>query len=109
MSDSMKQEIERVIAEDDPEELLGVVIEIAMAADDRPWAEGRLVQLAGHADTNVRGNAVIGLANLAARLGGLDRDRVAPALSAALADEKEYVREQAEAAQAMLREELGWD
>ncbi len=108
MDDEMKAEIEAVIAADDPEELLGVIIELALSAEDAEWAEDCCVRLAQHHDTNVRGNAVIGFAHLAERFGELDRGKVEPIIEAALADPKEYVREQAEVAKVVLSEELGW-
>jgi hypothetical protein len=108
MSDEFKREIEAVIDEDDVEELLGAVIDIAMAAEDAEWAQQSLLRLADHADTTVRGNAIIGFAHLAERFGALDRERVEPILQAALRDPKEHVREQAEAALDALALTLRW-
>ena len=71
MDDEMKLEIEATIAEDDPEELLGVIIELALSAEDLEWAEDCCIRLAKHSDTNVRGNAIIGFAHLAERFGDL--------------------------------------
>lgn len=90
--------------EEEPEELLGLIIEIALAADEVDWAADCLERLAAHPHTDVRGNALMGFAHLSARLGGLDRGRIEPILAAALQDEKAYVRGQAEAC----LEELGW-
>jgi hypothetical protein len=107
-SRAFEQEIETVIAGGDEQELLGVVIEIAMAAEDRAWAEVRLLELAAHPNTDVRGNALIGFAHLADRLGALEPARVRPAIEAGLTDAERHVRDQAEAARDALREQLGW-
>jgi len=108
MSEELEREIEAVIDEDDPEELVGAIIEIAMAAENAAWAQQSLLRLAGHPDATVRGNAVIAFAHLADRFGALDREQVDPVLRAALNDPKEYVREQAEAALDALAVSLGW-
>ena len=108
MDDDMKSEIEATIAEDDPEELLGVIIELALSAEDVEWAEDCCIRLARHTDTNVRGSAIIGFAHLAERFGELDRSKVEPIVEAALEDPKEYVRDQATVAKDALAQELGW-
>jgi hypothetical protein len=102
MDDEMMAEIEAVIAANDPEELLGVIIELALSAEDAEWAEDCCVRLAQHPDTNVRGNAVVGFAHLAERFGDLDREKVEPIITAALGDPKEYVRQHAEVAKVVL-------
>ena len=98
MSEEWKKDIEAVIAEDDAEELLGVVIDIAMAAEEVAWATEKLIALAAHPNTDVRGNALIGFTHLASRFADLDLARVRPVLEAALQDPEQYVRDQAEAA-----------
>lgn len=103
-----RAEIEAALAADDPEELLGVIIDLAMAGEDQEFAEDCCIRLAAHADTNVRGNAIVGFAHLAQRFGDLDRERVLPVIEGALRDEKEYVRDQAEVARDELRDLLGW-
>ena len=108
MSDEFMQEVDAAIEEDDPEELLGVIIDVSLAAEDAMWAQICFARLAQHPNVDVRGNAMIGFAHLAKRLGDLDQEIVAPILEAGLHDEMEYVREQAEAALSELREELGW-
>ena len=104
MSAEFRAQVESALEEEEPEDLLGLIIEIALAADDVGWAADCLERLAAHAHTDVRGNALMGFAHLSTRLGGLDRGRVEPILAAALHDEKAYVRGQAEAC----LEELGW-
>jgi hypothetical protein len=108
MSDEFRNVIEAAIAEDDPEELLGVIIDVAMAAEDADWAQDCFLRLADHADTNVRGNVMVGFAHLAERFGALDAARVRPILQAGQRDPKQYVREQAEAAMEALVLTLGW-
>jgi len=106
MSDAWKREVEAAIEADDPDELLGVVIDIALAADDAPWAEARLTTLAEHPHTDVRGNALMALAHLATRFdSAVDRSRIVARLRAARSDGARHVREQAEAA----LDELGED
>lgn len=105
---AFKAEIEAAMARGDPEELVGVVIDLAFAAEDQGWAEDCCLRLAVHADATVRGNAVIGFVHLAQRFEEIDEERVRPAIEAALGDDKQYVREQAEAALLELRESYGW-
>ena len=104
MSAEFRAQVELALEEEEPEELLGLIIEIALAAEEPGWAADCLARLATHPHTDVRGNALMGFAHLSARLGGLDRGRVEPILAGALNDEKAYVRGQAEAC----LEELGW-
>jgi hypothetical protein len=108
MSDEFMLGVDAAIEEDDPDELLGIIIDVSLAAEDAMWAQVCFARLAQHENVDVRGNAMIGFAHLAKRFGDLDREIVAPILEAGLLDDKEYVREQAEAALSELREELGW-
>jgi len=104
VADDFREQVEAALAGEDVEDLLGVVIDLALAAEDRVWAQECLLELATHEHTDVRGNALMGFAHLATRFGAVDRDQVEPALHAALSDDKAHVREQAEAC----LEELGW-
>lgn len=106
--EAFRNEIEAVVVEDDPDELLGATIEIAMAAQDFAWATEVLILLAEHPNTDVRGNALIGFAHLAERFGALDRAAVEPVLREGLLDSKAHVRDQAQAALDELAESLGW-
>jgi len=96
--DAFKRDVEAAIEAGDPEELLGVVIDVALAADDVGWATDRLCALARHPSTDVRGNALMAFTHLADRLDAAGLARVVPILRAALDDPERYVREQAEAA-----------
>lgn len=98
MSEAMKRDIDAVIGADDAEELLGAIIDIAMAADDGAWAADRLLALARHRDTDVRGNAMMALTHLVDRFADVDRAAIEAILRAGLGDRERHVREQAEAA-----------
>lgn len=93
-------DVEAVIAKGDPSELLYVPIVIGMnAADcDRSWAENICYSLANHEDSNVRGNAILGLAHIARTCRCIDSARAIPVVKAALADESKFVRGHAVAA-----------
>ena len=107
-AESFRKEIETVIEEDELDEVLSATIDIALASPDADWATDCLIRLARHADTDVRGNVMIGFAHLAGRFGELSEEKVAPVLQAGLRDPKSHVREQAEAALDELGERLGW-
>ena len=107
-SEAFRKEIESVIEEDDLDEVLGVTIDIALAATDLEWATGCLIHLAEHPDTDVRGNAMIGFAHLGDRFDQLSERDVGPVLRAGLKDPKPHVRQQASAALDELSERLGW-
>jgi len=104
VSAEFRAEVEATLEGGETEDLLGVIIDLALAAEDARWAEDCLLGLAAHPDTDVRGNALVAFAQLADRFGGIHRERVQPVLVAALDDAKAYVRGQATAA----LEELGW-
>lgn len=106
--EAFRKEIEAVIVEDDPDEVLGATIDIAMAAEDPAWATQVLLWLAEHPNADVRGNALIGFAHLADRFGALERSEVEPVLRGGLVDPKVHVRGQAQAALDELAESLGW-
>lgn len=90
-----KDEIEAAISHNDPNELIYAVLSAALYADDPDWAQGICVRLAEHEHFNVRGNAVLGFGHLARIHRQLNEDLVKPLIEAALADESEYVRGQA--------------
>jgi hypothetical protein len=107
-AESFRKEIETVIEEDELEEVLSATIDIALASPDADWATDCLIRLAGHTDTDVRGNAMTGFAHLAGRFGELSKEKVIPVLQAGLRDPKSHVREQAVAARDELAARLGW-
>ena len=93
-----REQVEAVIAADQPEDLLYVPIAISMDPPDDDWAEAICLRLSGHADPRVRGNAVLGLGHLARVLGTLDLDAALPVVRAALNDPDAWVRGQADCA-----------
>jgi hypothetical protein len=90
--------VEAAIARNEPNELAVAVLSAALYAEDAAWAEGVCVRLAGHEHEGVRGNAVLGFGHIARIHRRLDAHRVKPLIEAALEDESECVRGQAEAA-----------
>lgn len=102
-------EVEAAIGRDDPGELLHAVLAAALRAADAAWAEDVCVRLSRHPHFNVRGNAVLGFGHIARIHGTLTRARVRPILEAALRDEHEYVRAQADSAASDTRVFLGWE
>ena len=93
-----KDAVESAILRNDPNKLLYAVLSAALYSDDPDWAEGVCLRLAEHEHFNVRGNAVLGFAHIARIHGRLDESKVRPLIEAALEDESEYVRGQADAA-----------
>ncbi|MGI4790966.1 MAG: hypothetical protein ACRYFS_19225 [Janthinobacterium lividum] len=91
-------DVEDAIARNVPKELSSVVIGVALNASDLEWAQRVCVRLATHPDSNVRGNALLGLGHLARRFGQLNRNIVVPLIEAGLHDEDSFVRGQAQAA-----------
>lgn len=92
------EEAEAALARNDPEELLNVVLGVALHDPDGAWAEEYCLRLVDHAHFSVRGNAVLALGHIARLHRRLDMEQVQPVLSAALADPHEYVRGQASSA-----------
>jgi hypothetical protein len=101
--------VEDAIERDDPIELMDLVLDVALAAESREWAQSCCVQLSRHRNANVRGNAVLGFGHLARRFGRLDSQRIRRLVEIALHDPSDYVREQAEVAADDLRTFLSWD
>lgn len=93
-----EEDVEHVIADGNPDELLYVPIVVGMnAADcDREWAENICLLLASHSDFNVRGNAVLGFGHIARTCRALNIEKVLPIVQRALQDSHEYVRGHAE-------------
>ena len=102
-----KQDVEAVIARGLPDELLYVPIVITMDPPDCAWPESVCLALARHQHFNVRGNAILGFGHLARTCGHVNLVAVVPVVAAALHDEHEYVRGQADAAASDLLQYLG--
>lgn len=97
-----------MIRRGDPHELLYIPIAVSMDPPDCAWSERICVQLAGHHDFNVRGNAVLGFGHLARTCGYLAESVVRPIIEKALHDPHEYVRGQAVSATDDIEHFLGW-
>lgn len=104
-----REQVEEVIARDEPEEVLYAPIVVGLNALDcgREWAEGVCVRLANHAHFNVRGNAILGLAHIARTCGALNTEVAVELVSRALEDPHEFVRSHASSAAADLEHYLG--
>jgi len=93
-----KEEVESAISRNDADELPHAVLSAALYTDDPTWAEDVCFRLVKHEHSNVRGNAILGFGHIARIHRRLDEGRVKPLLEAALRDESDYVRGQADAA-----------
>lgn len=101
-------DVEAALVRGDPLELLYVPVVVSLSPPDCAWAEAICVRLASHPHFNVRGNAMLGFGHLARVNGRLDESVVKPILQAALDDEHDYVRGQANAATDDVEFFLGW-
>ena len=77
-------DIEAVLANGEPQELLYVPIVVSLDPPDWAWSQAICVRLAGHPDANVRGNAILGFGHLARVCGKLDEAVVRPLIESAL-------------------------
>jgi hypothetical protein len=104
-----KQEVEAVVARNDPADVLYVPIVVGMNAPDcgREWAEAICFELATHPHFNVRGNAILGLAHIARTCRALNTEKAVPLIAEAMLDLSEYVRGHAADAAADLQVFLG--
>lgn len=104
----LQQSLERALEQDDAIALQQLVLEVALNAESREWAECTCADLARHRNAHVRGNALAGFGHLARRFGALDRRRVQRLVEIGLFAHHEYVREQAESAAEDLETFLAW-
>ena len=104
-----RAEIESAIKQGDPEELSHAVLSAAIYSDDPAWAEGVCLRLAKRSNFNVRGNAILGFGHIARVHGKLNEEAVKPLIEAALRDENDYVKGQAEAASGDVEFFLKWE
>jgi hypothetical protein len=105
---AFRRRVEAAFDRDDPRELGDLVLEIALDAGEREWAQACCAELARHRNANVRGNALVGLGHLARRFGQLDPHRIKRLVSIALCDRSNYVRRQAKSAAEDLATFLDW-
>lgn len=94
---------EATILRNELDELAAVPIAVALYAHDFEWVQNVCLRLATHPDAIVRGNAILGFGHLARRFRTLDRQTIEPLVTAALLDQNEFVRGQAEAASGDIR------
>ena len=92
------EDVEQAIRADDIEALLRAVIGVSMHDDDWRYAQDLCVRLSSHPHFNVRGNAVLGFGHIARVHRQLERSLVQPIIQAALRDESDYIRGQADSA-----------
>ncbi len=104
-----RRRVEAAFERDDPQELEDLVLEIALDAHEREWAQACCAELARHRNANVRGNALVGFGHLARRFGQLDPQRIKRIVSIALWDRSDYVRRQARSAAEDLATFLDWE
>jgi hypothetical protein len=91
-------EVEAAILRNDPQELSLAVLSAALYFDDSDWAEDVCLRLSKHEHFNVRGNAILGFGHIARIHGKLNQKQVKPIIEAALNDENDFVKGQADGA-----------
>src|SRR5262245_37837141 len=91
----------------EPEELLRVVLAVALHSDELAWASDVCLQLARHQHPHVRGNTILGFGHLARRFGRLD-PAAREVIEEGLRDSDGYVRGQAESAADDAQHFLRW-
>lgn len=109
MSDESSASVLRsALDRDDPNELLRLAVDVAIAPPGRIQAERFCVRLSHHWHPQVRGNAVLGLGHLARIFRYLNRRTIQPIIESALTDPEFVVRQQAETAADDVEWFLGW-
>jgi hypothetical protein len=101
-------DVEKFLGQDDLDKLRLVALSLALNSGNPEQAEGICLRLANHKDSNVRGNAILGLGHIARIHGTLMEDSARPLVEAALKDTDEWVRGQAEAAADDIEHFLKW-
>jgi hypothetical protein len=89
-------EIEAAILRNDPEKLPLAVLSAALHSDDSDWAEDVCWRLSKHEHSNIRGSAIQGFGHIARIHGKLNQKQIKPVIEAALNDENDLVRGQAD-------------
>ncbi len=90
-----KVDIEKAVAGNNADELLLMVLSVALYSDDFEYAENFCVQLSNHEHFNVRGNAIQGLGHIARIHGKLNENKVKPIIESASKDKNKIVRSNA--------------
>lgn len=91
-------EVEAAISNNEELDLSHAVLSAALYSDDPEWSERICLQLSKHQHYVVRGNAILGFGHIARIHGRLTESKVKPLIEAALKDESDYVRGQANSA-----------
>ncbi|HEY0256085.1 MAG TPA: hypothetical protein VGC39_01485 [Candidatus Methylacidiphilales bacterium] len=92
------EEIEEIIAWNDPARLCLVPLSLSLHHPKLHWAIGKCINLANHADPTVRGNALQSFGHFARRFRTAHRSLVEPLIQEALKEKNKYIRESAMAA-----------
>ncbi len=87
-----ESEIKIAIADNNADELLYIVLSVALYSDDFEYAENFCVNLSAHENFAVRGNAIQGFGYIARIHGKLNAEIIKPIIKKALKDENEFVR-----------------
>ena len=103
-----KAKIEKALANNNPDELLYIVLSVALYSDDFEYAENFCIQLSNHEHFNVRGNAILGFGHIARIDGKLNESVIKPIIENALTDENKFVRSQADGAKDDIEYFLKW-
>ncbi len=85
-------ETKKALADNNAEELIDVILSVALYSDDFEYAEKICIQLSNHECFNVRGNALQGFGHIARIYGKLNESKIKPIIENALKDKDEYVR-----------------
>jgi len=103
-----KAKIEKALANNNPDELLYIVLSVALYSDDFEYAENFCIQLSNHEHFNVRGNAIQALGHIARIHGKLNENKIKPIIERALKDKNKVVRGNAIDAKDDTKQFLDW-
>ncbi len=103
-----KADIEKALADNNANELLLMVLSVALYSDDFEYAENFCIQLSNHEHFNVRGNAILSFGHIARIDGKLNESVIKPIIENALTNENEFVRSQADGAKDDIKHFLKW-
>jgi hypothetical protein len=101
-------EIQEVIARNDPEELRFVPLVVSLSPPSRVFAEQVCLRFASHPDPSVRGNAMQGFGHIAMVFRALNRTLIEPVIEAGRLDSDEWVRGCADDAVGDIEWYCGW-
>ncbi len=103
-----KEDIEKALADNNANELLLMVLSVALYSDDFEYAENFCIQLSNHEHFNVRGNAIQALGHIARIHGKLNENKIKPIIEKALKDKNKVVRGNAIDAKDDTKQFLDW-